>query len=231
MRLTRVRVARHRAHGEFDVADAAHAQHHLWPALAIHPAELPDAGVTGEQITVPLHKRLQIGTANLFLTLHQKLHPAGQASRHRAHRPHRGDPRDQLSLVVRDTARVEPAVAHLRIKRRRIPQIQWLRRLHIIVVVAEQRLCGGTGCSLGVGVDDGETVSGHHLGGEARAHQQLAHEICRLLDAFTAAGYARNATDPVEVFQKLGQMLLNVAVDLGERSSHGDVLLLLERAT
>ena len=47
------------------------------------------------------------------------------------------DEDEQLSLVVGDTACVEPAVALGELERRRLPEIERIRRLHVEVRVAE----------------------------------------------------------------------------------------------
>src|SRR4051794_36416340 len=49
MRRARMRVARHAAHGVFDITDTSHAERHLWPSLEIDATRLPDAGIACQQ--------------------------------------------------------------------------------------------------------------------------------------------------------------------------------------
>jgi pimeloyl-ACP methyl ester carboxylesterase len=64
-------------------------------------------------------------------------------SEHRSHGVDRGQPADQLAFVVGDAAREQLAVAARQLERRRVPQLQRLGRLDIVVVVAQQRALAG----------------------------------------------------------------------------------------
>ena len=78
-------------------------------------------------------------TANLLLALDGELHSRRIAASDGAHRAHRRDTRDDLSFVVGDAPPVDAAVTDFGGEGRRLPQIQRLLRLHVVVVVAEQR--------------------------------------------------------------------------------------------
>ena len=58
-----------------------------------------------------LDERLQVRAADLFLALDEELDARRIAASDGPHGAHRRDTRDDLSLVVRDAARVEAAIA------------------------------------------------------------------------------------------------------------------------
>ena len=86
-----------------------------------------------------LDERLQMRAADLLLALDGELDSRRKATGDGMHRAHRGDTRDELPLVVRYSAPVDAAIADLGGEGRRLPQVQRLLRLHVVVVVAEQR--------------------------------------------------------------------------------------------
>src|SRR5579859_7121983 len=96
---------------ELYVENATQPQHHLRSAFVVHAAKLPHTGVSGQQIAIALNKRFEARATDLLLAFHEELDARRQPTRHGPHRTHSGQPRDELSLVVRHPARIKPALA------------------------------------------------------------------------------------------------------------------------
>ena len=88
----------------------------------------------------PLHDRL---AADLLLGVEGEAHVDRELARS-SELARRLDEHEELRLVVRDPARVEPAVALDELERRRVPELERVRRLDVEVRVAEdgrRRVC------------------------------------------------------------------------------------------
>ena len=77
--------------------------------------------------------------SDLLLALDEELEVERQAPGLLHVRLDRLDVHEDLALVVRRAARVDLAVAHRRLERRRRPEIQRIDRLHVVVAVEEDR--------------------------------------------------------------------------------------------
>jgi len=140
MRAPRVRVHGHRAHRHLHRQHPAHAQRIDGPPAGVNIALLPDRPLAGQQVLVVSHKLGDVRAADLLFPFHNKRDPARQrVSVHRAHRVDCGQPRHEFALVINRPACIQRPIAHRRLEGRHRPQLQRLRRLHIIVVIEEQR--------------------------------------------------------------------------------------------
>ncbi len=75
------------------------------------------------------------------------------------------DEHEQLSLVVRDPSCVEPAVALRQLERRRLPELEWVRGLHVEVRVGEdgRRRVGVLRCAHLADHERPAAVPRHHI--------------------------------------------------------------------
>ncbi len=81
---------------------------------------------------------MQMNAADFFLALDQPFNLEGQLALVFLPGFDGVNARDELALVVAGPARIKIAVANRRLERRRLPQIQRLGRLHVVVVVDQE---------------------------------------------------------------------------------------------
>jgi hypothetical protein len=103
-------------------------------------AAAPMSSICLQLILMLSHKRCDSFAANLFLPFedHPHIHRQGPASSHHQ-RLQRLHMHPHLPLVVHSAAGVEIPIPLCRLKRRRRPLIERLRRLHVVVPLAEYR--------------------------------------------------------------------------------------------
>jgi len=89
-------------------------------------------------VRVLLHPGRQVGAAHLLFAFCQPGDVAGVRAGDRAHRVERREPADELTLVVLRAAREDRAVALGELEWLALPELERLRRLHVVVVVEEQ---------------------------------------------------------------------------------------------
>ncbi len=92
----------------------------------------------------------------------------------------------EIAFVIGDAAREQLAISHVRIKRRRRPQVDGIGRLHIVVIVDQQR----TGAVAQRGEEHGRTAGLDGLHVSAQMGQMDAHQIRHLGHALTGGGDA-----------------------------------------
>ena len=219
MRAAGVGVHGHGLDAQFDGEDAAHAERVDGPPVRVDIALFPNGPVAGEQFLVLLYELGNVGAADLFFAFHDEGDAAGQpVVIGRAHRIHGGETGDQFALVVDGPACIERAFAHGGLERRRGPQLQWLRRLHVVVVVEEQRARRLAG---GVGDDDGVAVRSELVDGELAALQHGLDEVCAFGHAFARGRYARLGAQLGRFEDVFVEMLCQVEIDHAIGDVHG----------
>src|SRR6185295_13962674 len=90
------------------------------------------------QLAVHRQERLEIAAPDLLFTLEEELHVEWERTSRREERLSDFDRDEHRSLVVRDAARIEAAVADLRLERRALPPLEWIGRLHVVVPVDQK---------------------------------------------------------------------------------------------
>jgi hypothetical protein len=88
---------------------------------------------------VRLDERLEVLAPHLLLALGEHDHVHRQRARPSQVRLERLHVQEELPLVVHRAARVDAPVAHGGLERGRVPQLERLGRLHVVVAVDEQR--------------------------------------------------------------------------------------------
>ena len=88
---------------------------------------------------IGLDERLDDIAADLLLAFDHELHVDRELAVLAQEPLDRLDQNDDLSLIVGGAARVNVVAANFRFERSGFPFIQWVRRLHVIVAVAEHR--------------------------------------------------------------------------------------------
>ncbi len=154
--------------------DPLEAQKELRRAVRRDAAELPPATVGAQLGGVLRHEVAQAGAADLFLALDDPAHLERQrAAVSGLHRPDGRQPRNEFALVVAGPAPVEPPGALGQHERRRVPQIEGAFRLHVVVVVDQQR----AGSLARLGHQNGSHLAGVLAHREALGFQQPGHGV------------------------------------------------------
>ena len=189
-------------HVDLDVREAAQRRQNRRQPRREHRRIADDHRVAREALRLTLDEACEVRTADLLLAFgeHDDVHR--QRAARAEVRLERLDVQVQLSLVVDGAARVDAAVPHGRLERRRLPQLERLGGLHIVVTVDEHRRCAIAGLApladddrMAIGRDDlgretdvaharGKPLGGtHHVGPMlgARAHARDAQELEQLV--------------------------------------------------
>ena len=83
------------------------------------------------------HELVQVRAADLLLTLENKLDVHRQSARLLHDCLDRLEVHEDLALVVCSATGVNLAFPDRRLKRRRLPEVEWIDRLHVVVPVKE----------------------------------------------------------------------------------------------
>src|SRR5207245_1432793 len=120
-----------------------------------------------------------------------------------------------VAFVVRDAPSKEEAVALRRLERRRIPFVEGIGRLDVVVVVDEERAIAAANVT-----DDRRrtAVGAKSLCLDARAPRTLENEVGRVLDADPLRGDGRLSDQSLELVDIFVDMRANVDVELREAS-------------
>jgi len=129
-----------------------------------------------------------------------------------------------LSLVVTGAARVDDVVFDPGLEWRRIPQVQWIHRLHVVVAVEEQGLAVGP--DLGFSIDQRMAAQVEDLDRQAQFFQLVGDKggrapgVLVVVALGTDARYLEKFDQLVDVF---GAVAVQVAQDFF--TGHGRLLL------
>src|SRR5579883_787117 len=156
--------------------------------------------------------------AHLFFALDQKFHIERQfAAVFGAQSLDRFDVHVHLALVVAGAARVDVAVAKRRLKRRSLPEFERVRRLHIVVSIAEHS--GLAGSMQPVGIDERMLVRFNHFDMlHPGTFESACDELCRPRDiglVLWKRADARYAKEIKELVEKARLIFRNEAIDCG----------------
>src|SRR5262249_11701089 len=124
-------------HIELDIEQTLAAQAEFRTAVWRKACALPEAAVGLEFGCMGLDDPLEVRTTHLLLTLDKVLYRDRQFAKLRAQRLDGDKARGDLTFVIANTAGVELAVAHCRLEWCRVPEVKWLRRLDIIVIIKQ----------------------------------------------------------------------------------------------
>ncbi len=136
---TGVEIAIRALQQDFDVGEAPQAVRHRRNAFTEHGRVGNQDDVGTEARGVLLEERPQMGGAVLFLTLDDELDVHGQVVSGRQIRLNGLHVHVELSLVVARPACVQIAAAHGRIEGRSLPELDGIRRLHVVMPVNKYR--------------------------------------------------------------------------------------------
>ena len=148
-----MQVALRPAQIDLEVDEAAQAVADRRDAAIEHRRIGDDDDVRRQFVLVRLDEVVEIRGADFFLPLEDDAHVDGQPAVLLEVRFDGLEVHEDLALVVGGPARVDLAVAHGRLERRGVPELQRIDRLHVVVAVEEdgRRAFGAEP----VAVDDG----------------------------------------------------------------------------
>jgi hypothetical protein len=173
-----VEVARRRAHVDRELDDPAHADRERGRVLVLHARVEDDRAVRAALVGLEPVER--VVPADLLLALDEHAHVdrelAGQGEA-------AGDvqQRQEVALVVRGAARVQAAVAHLRLEWMRVPLRDRLHALHVVVPVDQH---GGCVVQERAQLADGQRIArgGDDRSAASRLLDAIADPACRALE-------------------------------------------------
>ena len=188
----RVRIDGESLDVELDREVALEPEGDLGPAVEGEAAAFPEASVGLQQLGVTLDDCVEVRARDLLLALDDPADRHRQRAAGLAKGTDRRKPDADLGLVVGSTARIEPAVTQRRFERRRLPELDRVDWLDIVVVVEEQSGVAFT-CELPVhGRRSAVDLELPSL--EPRGGQQSLDELGRLVERPVLGGHARLAT-------------------------------------
>jgi hypothetical protein len=139
----------------------------------------------------------------LFLAFNHKLYIAGKLTRRGQDRIDREQAGDDMSLVITYAAAVEFPVSQGRLEGRRLPQLQRLGRLDIIMVIDQK--CP-VGFAFSLSIDDRRATGIHDLDVKAAGLKHLRNQGSTLAHAKVLSPY----TGLGNQLRKLGDALIQV---------------------
>ena len=173
-----VQVAAGTTHGDLKVRQTTQRRQNAGNARREHGGVRDHNGIAGEPRFLAFEELLEVFAPDFLLAFGQHDHVHRQRPAHREMRLERLDVQIQLSLVVNRSTRIDAAVAHRGLERRRGPQFEGLGRLHVIVSVHEQRGRIGTGPAP---FPDHDGVSRRRFDArrEADTREGVGNKLCR----------------------------------------------------
>ncbi len=218
--VARMGVRVHHSHPQQQRLDPFQPQHDYRTLGFIFIAGLPHAPIKRAQQGRMVGRELgEVGAADLLLAFED----AGQAQRKladgRAVRLHRSEASDHVALVIGNAARIQDAVDNRRVKRRHVPLVQGIRRLHVVVVVNHQAACARAPLRQNYGWAaagrhefDLQPDAGRELGDVRRG---LVHRRP------TYRRDARDAAQRLQLRNKLAGMLFHIRIKMRKVALHG----------
>ena len=167
------------------------------------------------------HELLHVGAADLLVALDAELHGTRQLAPDLLPGPDGSQAGDDVALIVGDATTVQLPIAQGGLERGGRPELQRLRRLHVVVVVEEERF-GGDATELSVhdglatgwpfGSAQGMLGQDTHL--EAEVPEEAGDMLRRLLHRRALGADAGELTQLRQLGDGLVQVLIKIRVDI-----------------
>ena len=199
-------------HDQFVVHEAAQSDADGGQFGREHFGIADHGGIGGKARRLALDVGLDVFAACLFLAFEQELHVDGELAGGLEQRLHGFDLDVDLPLIVAGAAGVDVVAADFGFKGGRLPLIERVGRLHVIVAVEKDGRLAGRAEPFGI--DQGVAIAFNQAGGGHAGGAQLADgEFGGAADVELVLGEgadAGNAEEGLEAFEKIGLMLLEV---------------------
>src|SRR5207244_11930117 len=141
-------------------------------------------------IAIFLQKTAEVNAANFFLAFDHQMQIHRQVGILFDRLLDTDDVRKNLTLVVRRAAGEDVSVLENGLEWRRIPKLQWIRRLHIVMPVDQN--CPASGLMFVARPDDRVPLRGNELRLQPDARKFFHETICTLLQLFFVLVISRN---------------------------------------
>ena len=135
----RVQVNVRVAHIHLHVGDPAKPHGERWKIPLKKSCVADDHGVAAAALRVRRHPALKVDGARLLLALKDVLHVDRQRTPRAEERLKRGEVDDDLSLIVGRAAAEHAAISNDRLEWTRLPKVERVARLHVVVPVDDDR--------------------------------------------------------------------------------------------
>jgi hypothetical protein len=173
---------------------------------------------------VSLDELGQVHAADLFLAFDEELDVAREFAIDGEKSVQRRQPAFQMAFVIAHSTGVHLAFANRRLEGRRVPQLEGLGRLDVVVIVEEQ--CPIAPAS-SLGKDGRRATGGHDPHRKLAACEHVGHELGALGHASVMSGDAWLGTEPTQLIQGGLHLSLDRFVYTAEI---GHPILLVKRA-
>src|SRR6266568_8068280 len=141
-----MRILQSGLNSKLNIEHSLQAQSDQGAILVVEASKLPNGRVSNQPLLVTRNELREMRATNLFFTFDHPFNIAGNSSGHLQERVNRHQSRNNVSLVIARPSRVDFAVLHCCRERSILPQLDRLDRLHIIMIVEDQRLSPDLGC-------------------------------------------------------------------------------------
>ena len=192
-------VERQQAHAQLDVEQAPDAEEDHWAVGAVEPARLPEAPVGLQLVRMLVRDLLEGLRADLLLALDQEAQRDRDLAEVLQHLES-VDARHDVGLVVGDAASHEPAVLFHSLERVRLPLVDGVDRLHVVVLVQKELAAAG---ALHLCVQRGHPARVKSLDAVGETGETIGDPVAGRLDCIEAVvGDARKAAELFQLIDK-----------------------------
>ena len=175
---------------DFEGRYAAQAVAESWRPARDHSRIGNYRHVAFQCIAIFLQKTAEVNAANFFLAFDHQMQIHRQVGILFDRLLDTDDVRKNLTLVVRRAAGEDVSVLENGLEWRRIPKLQWIRRLHIVMPVDQN--CPASGLMFVARPDDRVPLRGNELRLQPDARKFFHEPICTLLQLFFVLVISRN---------------------------------------
>src|SRR5205814_9164901 len=138
-----MRILQRCLNSKLNIEHSLQTQSNQRSVLVVEASELPDCRVSGQPLFVPRNELGEMRATNLFFTFDHPFNIAGNISSHLQERINRHKSRNDVSLVIARSSRIDSAILHCCRERSILPQLNRFNWLHIIMIVEDKRPSSG----------------------------------------------------------------------------------------
>jgi hypothetical protein len=164
-------------------------------------ATLPKATIGAQKLSVQAHDLVEVWAPDLLFALHDPTYRQRQLCFGVAKSANHGEPYCELGLIVGCATREEFPIAQRWLKRRRVPQIERVNRLNVIVVVQKQCVIAAPAL---LAIDRCRPISGTQLPRfETSGLQKLLDQLGRLIQLTRFRRHTRLTAEQAQDAQRV----------------------------
>src|SRR5207248_4324368 len=179
-----------------------------------HPCIRDNSDIALQCIPILTEERAEIPAADFFFSFDHEMQIRRQLAMFLDRFLNSENVRKNLAFVVRRAACKDVVILQDGLERRRIPKLQWIRRLHIVMSVDQN--CAASGLMFVARPDDRVPLRGNELRLQPDTRELFNEPICTLLQLFFVLVISRNAWETQKRIK-----LFEIIVAHGHKSKPG----------